>query len=221
MKNVAALALAALFCLPAVAQEKIGNAHDAKFKYEKAIKRIAGVKDVTVGGINNDLKIIVRVESEEAKKEVTLLVGTRLDGHPVVILLAGASEGPSTAPAAPVNTATCEACVCPCHKRVGQTVAEPAKPVKPVEAEVDQCDVLLEATGKPARKSKANDRCTQMVGWTNDPEKMKWVGKNGFPSWPSREMPGFTCYTYIKHRATCPIGSRSLIDDIKRLTPGK
>ncbi len=242
--KIAACSLALLALLPVAgqAQDKTGNAYDAQFKYQRALKRISGVKEVTVGGINGDLKLIIRVENDEAKKDVGLLIhGGKLDGHPVQIVLAGSTTTePETKPSQTTSlpaTGTCASCTCPCHSRkTGTTVAEPAKSKEKFDLSriddpdyaAEECDIMREVLGKKLREARNGIRCQQMVGWTNDPQKIAWVQKEKLPNWPSKEMPGlrgtdggFICYTYIKHRQFCPLGMKQILADVKKLTPGK
>lgn len=235
--------LASVFVLlaaPGRAQDKvIGNIYDAKAKYEKALKMISGVKDLSVMGVNSDLKLVLRVENEETRQAVSRLVGSKLDGHPLQVLTAGQkAEGTEQAPgmtvAAPAHSP--QTCGCPCHRQAGKTVADPSKPAPKVDLTrlddkgyaAEECDVMREYVGLPKREAKNGVRCTQMIGWTNDPEKIKWVQKQNLPHWRSKEMPGLPnagqdiiCYTYIKHRQFCPLGMKQILDDIHRLTPGK
>lgn len=209
----------------ALAQD--GNIHEVKFKYEKAIKRIAGVLDVTVGGVNGENRIVIRVESAEAKESVVALVGEKLDGFAVHVMVSGGSKAPT---AEAISTATCANCACPCHKRPGQTVAETLPPVKKFDLDrvndatyaAEQCDVIRKVLGMPERPAKNGIRCQQMLGLTNDPDKIRWIQREGIPCWESKEMGmGFTAYTYIKHRQFCPKGMKQLLADIDRMTPGK
>jgi hypothetical protein len=201
-------------CLPLPAQDDIDpRPRIAKDKYEPAIRRIAGVKDITVGGINGKRALVITVESDEVKKDVATLTNGALDGVAITFVVS------PTTKTSPVS-GPCAGCVCPCHRKPGSTVAEPAKPREEPKAE-ELCDVVREAIGQKGGKGK--DRCEQMVGWTNDPQKIEWVKKEGLPHWQSKEMgmPGMICYTYIKHRAACPINKRKLEERVKEITPGK
>jgi len=206
-----------------------GSIHEVKFKYEKAIRRIAGVLDVTVGGLNGQMRIIVRVENAESRDAVQALVGEKLDGFAVHIMISSGAAAPAPATTTGASS-TCSSCACPCHKRPGQTVAETRPP--PTKFELDrindptytaeQCDVIRQVLGMPERPAKNGIRCTQMLGTTNDPAKIAWVRGEGLPCWESKELGGqFVAYTYIKHRQFCPKGMKQLLADIDRLTPGQ
>ncbi len=209
MKTFLAPLTALLVAAPLLAQDSIQY---TKYRYEKALKRIAGVLDVSVGGVNGDLKIIVRVDSEDAKETVALLTGSKLEGFPVQILKSTTTT--TEPPPAPVK-ADCPDCGCPCHKqRVGQTVTEPPK----VAADDPDCDIRLEMMGKKVKRAV---NCIQMVGWTTDPKRIAWVKSQGLPHGESKEMMGGIAYTYIKHRASCPYGQKQVERLIEEMTTDK
>ncbi len=209
MKTFLAPLAALLVAAPLLAQDSIQY---TKYRYEKALKRVAGVLDVSVGGVNGDLKIIVRVDSDDAKEAVALLTGLKLEGYPVQIMKStSASTEPSPTPA----KAECPNCGCPCHKqRVGQTVAEPPK----VATEDPDCDIRLEMMGKKVKRAV---NCIQMVGWTTDQKRIAWVKSQGLPHEESKEMMGATAYTFIKHRASCPYGRQQVDRLIEEMTTDK
>jgi hypothetical protein len=198
------------------------DAAAAKLRYEKPLLRIRGVQDVSI----SDGKIVVRVENEETRDAVRTLAGDQLR---LQFTISGkASEEPVS------KSLECPDCGCPCHR--GRTVAEPRKPEerKPEE----ECDILRALKGLPQVKRDAY--CKQMVGWTNDSEKIRWLIEQGLPHWESREWGSgpksstklgidcpehgqhngeFVAYTYHKHRASCPYGQAQGMDDFRRLTP--
>lgn len=222
----------------AVAQENAQSIYEVKYKYEKALKQIRGVQEVSVGGGGNDLRLLVRVESEAAREAVRTLLGDHVQGYKLHFLVSSTGESPA-------STGDCSRCACPCHHGgiARPTVAEPRKPdnVDPLPPE-EACDILREVTGLPKRKDIKNGAvCQQMIGWTNDPRRIKWLIDHGIPHWRSQELGGlegdakrgvacpehgvhsggFIAYTYIKHRGSCPYGKQSLIEDVERLTPTK
>lgn len=202
MKRLALLSLALIAAAP-----QDPSIYDVKYKYEKSLRRVQGVADVSVGGSGEDLRIIIRCD-QEAADAIKTLVGEKLDGFKLHFLINGSRP---TVVEEPKSTSS------------GRTVAEPRKEEPPKTRDEEQCDVIREVTGLPKRKDIKNGVvCKQMVGWTNDQEKVRWLEEQGIPHWESKEMgTGFTAYTYIKHRNTCPYGREILIDEVRKLTPNK
>ncbi len=210
----------------AVAQD--ANIHDVKFKHEKAIRSITGVTDVSVAGVNGQMSIVVRVENSDARDAVVKLCGGKLEGHPVKIIVSAPAAAPApaaaTAPAA--ASTTCANCQCPCHRK---TVAEERKPEPKIDLDkledknyqAEKCDVMREWLGLPVRHAANGIRCQQMLGTTNDPEKIKWINESKIPTWQSKEMPNMVCYSYIRHRQFCPLGMKQILQDIDKQTPEK
>lgn len=223
----------------AVSQDTQPTIYEVKYKYDKALRQIDGVLDVTVGGIDGEMRIIVRVRDEAAKHAAMLLTGGKLDAHRLHFILS-ADPRPTVAEEAKPQGES-KSCPCECHSGPGKTVAAPREP-EPVDP-YEQCDWVREMMKLPARKG-VKDRCLQMVSWTNDPQRIKYAIREGFPHFPSQEMPGLRgsdkggadcpqhgvhpqgeiiCYTWVKHRFECPIGNRK--EKVRRaadgLTPGK
>jgi hypothetical protein len=177
------------------------NIHETKFKYDKALRRIAGVLDVSVGGVNGENRIVVRVEDAGARDAVTTLTGGKVDGFAVHVLVSGTSAAapapPEPAPAAKASS-SCAGCACPCHAGPGRTVAEARKPeskidltrLEDMDYTAEKCDVLREILGLPERDATNGVRCTQMTGWTNDALKLKWILAEGLPHWKAKEFVG-------------------------------
>ncbi|MBI2901360.1 MAG: hypothetical protein HYY17_14340 [Planctomycetes bacterium] len=213
-----AIAAAVMIGLGGIAlpQEQASNAYEVKYKYEKALKQIRGVLDVSIAGSGSDLRLVLRVESEEARETVRILFGDQIRGCRLHFIVSGAA----VAADAPRTEGDCSRCVCPCHKS-GRTVAAPwREEPKPVKAE-EPCDVMRELLGLAKRHDVKNGVvCQQMVGWTNSPVQIEWVKKNNLPHWQSQELGSFfVAYTYIKHRRSCPHGRKILDMEIENLTP--
>jgi hypothetical protein len=146
------------------------NIHDVIHKYEKSLKKIDGVLDVSVGGINGEQRIVIRVDGDEARRAVQQLIGEKLDGFPIY-LLATAARKPAAPVAAKETTPAEEE---PLKKpatapsKVGQTVAAP-RPLEPERTELEkifddnyaaeECDILRELLKLPARKEGKTGRC--------------------------------------------------------------
>jgi hypothetical protein len=196
--------------------------YDAKFKHEKALKKLPGVLDVTVGGAAGNLRLVVRVENDKAAEAVRAYCGgDALDGFPVYVL-------GGRAPAPPAAEPACARCPLHCGRPgPGPTVAAPAAPAPgkidlsrlhdPAYAQ-ERCDIIRKWSGQPKLKH-GDAPCTEMIGWTTDSKRLKWIVEQDLPNWPSKEMPGTTCYTWIKHRQFCPLGMRQVLKEIDDLTP--
>lgn len=215
--------------------------HDVFYRHEKAIRKIPGVQNLSVGGLSGRLRIIVQVRDDEARRAVHAYAGDSLEGFPVYLL--GGS-----APAAP-DPAACSRCPLHCGGP-GTTVAAPAAPGQtrpkidlsrlddPAYAN-ERCDIIRKWAGLP-KLADSKPPCQEMVSWTNDPARIKWVIAQGIMHWRSKEMPGLRgsdsntldcpdhgphgaseliCYTWIKHRQLCPLGMKVVMDDIHRATP--
>ncbi len=207
-------ALIALMFLPV--QEEDVSIWEAKFKHEKAVMKIPGVKRLSIGGIGEKRHIIVTVDSGETAEKVNEFTGGSLEGWPIHVLISREKMR---------NASGCSNCACSCHQG-GRTVVKPL-PIDPTSPE-EACDVLRKLTRKRVRKGAARGpMCRQMVGWTNDPKRKAWVARNGLPNWPSRELgigsgEGSTmAYTYIRHRRDCPLRKDTFLDRVTSLTPGK
>jgi hypothetical protein len=235
--------LAPLLALLLAAQDKADYdpIYDVFYKHEKALRKIPGVRNLTVGGLSGRLRIIVQLEDDSARAAVLAYTGETLEGFPVHFLGGGA----------PPREAPCARCPVHCAGP-GKTVATPAAP-PPVAttAKVDltrlddpayqneRCDIIRKWSGLP-KLPDSRPPCQEMVSWSNDPAKIKWVIQQGLMHWRSKEMPGLRgsdsnaldcpdhgphgaseliCYTWIKHRQFCPLGMKVVMDDIHKATP--
>lgn len=186
------------------AQDPEMSVQEVKYRYEKELLAIEGVRDVSIGGTSGNLRLIIHVENDDAREAVRSRFGEGLHGYKFLFMVSRFGG---------TSTNDCRSCVCPCHRK---TVAEPAKPVRREET----CDMYRELMGLPKRTDIKNGVvCQQMVGWTNDENRIRLLQQQGIPTWKSQEMPGFVSYTYIKHRRSCPLGEQQVIRDIQRLTP--
>jgi len=212
---------------------------DAVAPYEKSIRGVAGVLEISVGQVKGERGILVRVQSPQARDSVQILCGERLGGYPLHVYL-----GTVVAPAAGGCTH------CPIHCGAGATVAAPGKG-GPGATKVDttrlndpayaqeRCDVIRKWMGMP-KLEEGDLRCTEMLSTSNNPARIKWAIAQGFPHWRSQEMTSprgsdstgvgcpehgshnsgeLVCYTWIKHRQFCPLGARQLLKEIEDQSP--
>jgi len=215
--------------------------HDVFYKHEKAIRKIPGVRNLSVGGLSGRLRIVVQVDDDSARAAVLAYTGETLEGFPVSIL------GGASAP--PAREGACARCPLHCGGP-GKTVAAPAAPGQ-TQGKIDlsrlgdpayaneRCDLIRKWAGLP-KLTDSKPPCQEMVSWTTDPAKLKWVIQQGLMHWRSKELPGLhgsgsnaldcpdhgphtlgeiICYTWIKHRQFCPLGMKVVMDDIQRATP--
>jgi hypothetical protein len=241
MKSVGGILLSlAALCL---AQDGDQEVWDAIAPYEKTIRKVSGVAEITVGQIKGERGVLIRVQTGEARDTVRLLCSNgQLGGYPVLVYV-----GTVTAPAAGGGCARC-----PVHCGPGSTVASPGKG-GPGDPKVDttrlddptyaqeRCDILRKWLGLP-KLEEGNVRCTEMVSTSNNPARIKWAISQGFPHWRSQEMPTgrgsdaagvpcpehgvhsqgeMVCYTWIRHRQFCPLGAKQVLKEIDDLSPSQ
>lgn len=244
MKFSRALPVLAILSGIAFAQAGPANPWEVLLKHEKALKAVPGMIEMTVAGVNGEKRIVLRVQDESARDAVRALLGDKLEGFPVHILV----SRPAPADAA---GAACAGCSLHC-KGTGRTVAAPAeKGSVPGSTKFDmsriddpayaqeKCDILRKWLGVPKRTD-GEPYCIEMVSWTNDVAKVKWVLEQGLPHWRSKEMAGLRgsdstvlvcadhgnhgggeilCYTWIKHRQFCPLGMKQVMREIQENSP--
>jgi len=213
---------------------------DAIAPYEKAIRGISGVLEISPGQVKGEPGVLIRVQTKEARDTVRILCsGDRLGGYPVLVYL-----GTVTAPAGGGCTH------CPLHCGAGSTAALPGKG-SPGVTKVDmtrlndptyaqeRCDILRKWLGLP-KLEEGDLRCTEIVSTSNNPARIKWAISQGFPHWKSQDMPsargsdatGVPCpehgshssgemvtYTWIKHRQFCPLGAKQVLKEIEDMSP--
>ena len=237
MKLSAALATAALLTGMALAQDKSVTAWDVLLKNEKALRAIPGMIEMTVGAVNGEKRIVIRVEDERARDAVRALLGEKAEGFPVHIIV----SRPASADAGGCSH-------CPIHcKDPGRTVAAPGAGSTKIDMNRlddptyanERCDIIRKWTGQPKRTD-GEPYCMEIVSWSNDPAKIKWVIEQGLPHWRSKEMSSLkgsdaggiacpdhgthsngeiVCYTWIKHRQFCPLGMKQVMREIQESTP--
>jgi hypothetical protein len=167
--GAASLALATV----AFAQDS-ANVHEVVFKYRKSLSKIEGVIDVTAAGVNGEHRVLIRVASRESKEAIEQLLGKKLEGFPIHVLVTAAPKPPEPAVEATTDPPRDEPVVAPRRPGPGQTVAEPRPASETKSGPRDfgdpheLCDILREAQGLPARKDDGKGRCA----WTR---VTKWV----------------------------------------------
>lgn len=239
MRSTCIVAAFALLAGLGFAQDRAVSPWEVILKHEKALKAIPGVLETTTGAVNGEKRIVIRVEDAKARDAVRALLGETAGGFPVTILV-------TRAPAADAATGCTH---CPVHcKAPGQTVAAPAAPGAPPKFDTtriddpsyanERCDILRKWLALP--KLKDDPACIEMVSWSNDASKIRWVIEQGLPHWTSRELKGLrgsdndglacrehgshangeiVCYTWIKHKVLCPLGMRQVLKEVQEMSP--
>jgi len=227
----------------AMAQDRPVGPWEVLLKHEKALKAIPGMLEMTVGAVNGEKRIVIRVENDQARDAVRARLGERVEGFPVHVLVSRPG---------PLDAAGGACAHCPLHcKGTGQTVAAPAEkgPASgttkfdmsriddPAYAQ-EKCDILRKWLGVP-RRTDGDPTCIEMVSWSNESAKIRWVLEQGLPHWRSKELGGMKgsdgaglacsehgnhggetiCYTWIKHRRYCPLGMKQVMKEIQENTP--
>jgi hypothetical protein len=164
------------------------TAYETKAKYEGTLKAMEGVLDVSVGGINGNLKIVVRVADEKAKEAVTLFASKGLDGHGVHVLISAPTSGSSKVRSEEPKKATADKGKVPVKK---EPISYPEERDTNIwKASALDCDILrtyLKLKPRPHQGGEARlDDCELML---------RQILSAG----------GGHSYIYTKHRLTCPI----------------
>jgi len=235
--------LLVLLATASPAQDADQAVWDAIAPYEKTLRGISGVLEISPGPVKGERGVLIRVQTKEARDTVQILCsGERLGGYPVHVYL-----GTVTAPTAPGPCTRC-----PVHCGAGSTVATPGKG-GPGVTKVDtarlndptyaqeRCDIIRKWLGLP-KLEEGDVRCTEMVSTSNNPVRIKWAISQGFPHWRSQDMPTargsdatgvacpehgvhssgeMVCYTWIKHRQFCPLGARQVLKEIEDMSPSQ
>lgn len=63
--------------------------YEAKYKHQKDLLAIPGVKTVSVGGVDGTMAIVVTVENDAAADAVTAKYGESIDGHRLHLIVSG------------------------------------------------------------------------------------------------------------------------------------
>jgi hypothetical protein len=186
---------------PEAARASGTRIEDVIHRYEKGLKKIAGVREIAPDQVGGVPTITVRVETEDARDMVRFMTREKLDTYPVRILVSKVASPERANPAAPEETA-CARCPVHCPSPLShRTEVEPEKtpvtgasktgasppsgPPKPAEL----CDVARKLQGLPPRKD-GKSGCEEMVTTTNNPDRIRWAIDQGLPHWVSKEMPG-------------------------------
>ena len=122
--STSTLILGLLLSLPLIGQESRPTAEDVLRKHRAALEKIDGVVGVSAGGTATDIRILIRVRDEEAKKKVRKIVGKTRGGHKVFIYVK--AQVGSTAVSPRRTTAA--------KKKPGPTEPEPAT--------FEDCDIM-------------------------------------------------------------------------------
>jgi hypothetical protein len=80
---IAILAMAAVIAAQDEAPDKRAEAAAAKVR--KALEDVEGVRTVSTAGVDGVYRLIVSVESDEARAEVKKLLGNEFEGHQIVV----------------------------------------------------------------------------------------------------------------------------------------
>jgi hypothetical protein len=248
MRILSACALAVMLASDICAQEKPSEAFELVAKYDQAVRSIRGVREITVGPVEDRQGVVIRVADEESGAAVRLLLGDKLGGRLGLFVIVSKAEAPAVAPGRCPGTCGCGPA---CGRPLGMTQVAPvsSSPLRDSKVDVtrlndptyayERCDVMRRWLGLPALKGEGA-QCQEMISTSNDPDKIRWVVANGFPHQRSEEV-GFLrgsdlkglscpqhgthaageiiCYTWIKHRQFCPMGIKQVLNDILRLTP--
>ena len=225
----------------AAAQEDDQAIWDAFAPYEKTVRGVSGVLEITVGKVKGERGVLVRVQTTHAKDSIQILIGERVGGYPVHAFIG-------------TVTAAADGCTrCPIHCGAGKAVATPGKGSGsgPGQTKVDtarlndptyiqdRCDVIRKWLGLP-KLDDVEVRCQEMVSTSNSPARIKWAISQGFPHWRSQDMPTargsdatgvpcpehgvhssgeMICYAWVKHRQFCPLGAKQILKEIEDQTP--
>lgn len=223
----------------ATAQEDDQAIWDAFAPYERTVRSVSGILEITVGKVKGERGILIRVQTTQAKESVQLLTSDRLGGYPIHVYVG-------------TITAAADGCTrCPVHCGGGKTVAGGGRgsgsgPTKVDTTRLndptyiqDRCDVIRKWLGMP-KLDDVDVRCTEMVSTSNNPARIKWAIAQGFPHWRSQDMPTargsdstgvpcpehgvhssgeMVCYAWVKHRQFCPLGTKQVLKEIEDQTP--
>lgn len=217
--------------LAALLLQAAPTVYEAKYRHDARLRKIPGVLDLSVGGVNGDLRLVVRVESAEAAGSVRAYCGgEKLEGYLVHVLV----SAPKTAPVEPPPPP-------PPRRQVGQTVAEPclAKTSpgatragqRPEDEAIEklrddtQCDLVREGLKLEPRRELRNPRLPRCSwtrrtvfgpGFANDPFAILRVIATpaGATAWKRGVGAGGTVWSceYPRHRGDCPVFRRAVVD---------
>jgi hypothetical protein len=231
----------ALLATVGAAQEDDQAIWDAFAPYEKTVRGVSGVLEITVGKVKGERGILVRVQTTNAKESVQILIGDRVGDYPVHAFVGTVTAGADGCTRCPLHCGggkTVAGAGRTSGSGPGQTKVDTARLNDPTYAQ-ERCDVIRKWLGLP-RLEEGDVRCQEMVGTTNNPSRIKWVIAQGMPHWRSEEMPtprgsdvrGLPCgehgthnagdmisYAWVKHRQFCPLGAKIILKGIEDQTP--
>lgn len=174
--------MAAVLVLWAVLQE--ANPQEAKYECRKALAGVAGVLDVSVGGIDGRHVLIVRVEDAGAREVVRQKLGNAYRGIELYLQVSASVKAGKADPA-PVQATTP-----PPAKKKEELEIPDDRHTNVWKASVQDCDIVRQHLGlKPVTSRRKDGRtvsCRLML--------RQVVGDGGGHS-----------YVYTKHRIECPI----------------
>jgi hypothetical protein len=225
-----------------LAQDGDQEVWDAVAPYEKTIRGVEGVLEITTGAIKGERGVLVRVRTKEARDTLQLLFNGRVGDFPLHVYLGTV--------AAPAPAAACAHCPLHCGTSSPGTTATKGSPGvtkvdttrldDPAYAQ-ERCDIIRKWLGLP-KLEEGDPRCREMLSTTNNPARIKWAIAQGFPHWRSQDMPTargsdssgvacpehgshnsgeLVCYTWIKHRQFCPLGTKQVLKEIEDMTPSQ
>lgn len=189
------MAIALLIALFGQSGEGKESIYDVKYKYEAKLKAISGVVDVSIGGVNGNLMLIVRVAGNGADEEVRQFAKGGLDGFKVHVQV----STPSTPP---------------------KKVDEPAdKSLKVLKEQLDKNEKIFKSPTAAIVVPEDRDNvwkasvvdCDIVRQYLQMKEIDHPIG-NGYSEHPCKLVlrgvqgtyGGFS-YVYTKHRSRCPI----------------
>ena len=226
---------------PAASQEDDQAILEAFAPYEKTVRGISGILEITTGRVKGERGLLIRTRTPQARDSVQILLGDRVGDYPIHVYVGTVA-------------ATVDDCArCPIHCGAGKTAATAGKGSGsgPGQTKVDtarlndpayvqeRCDVVRKWLGQP-KLEEGDVRCREMVGTTNNAARIKWVISQGMPHWRSEDMPsprgsdvrGLPCgehgthnagemisYAWVKHRQFCPLGAKQILKEIEDQTP--
>ena len=103
---------AALLFFPLSAQEERSAIEEVLKKHKESIEKMDGVIAVDIGGTGEDMRVLIRVNTKEAKSAVREKLGEALEGYKVFVYVAAktgqttASTRPAVPPPLPPRTET-------------------------------------------------------------------------------------------------------------------
>ena len=241
MKSIGGICLSIAAAM-SLAQEGDRAVWDAIAPYEKAIRGVEGVLDISVGQVKGDRGVLVRVRTKEASDTLQVLFHGRVGDFPLQVYLGTVAAPPpgETCLHCPIHCGGAPPATPPARSAPGVTKVDTTRLDDPAYAQ-ERCDVIRKWLGLP-RLEEGDVRCREMVSTTNNPARIKWAIAQGFPHWRSQDLPTargsdssgvacpehgshnageMVCYTWIKHRQFCPLGAKQVLKEIEDMSPNQ